>query len=842
MPLATPTRPDIKQTGVPELLAPAGDWDSLRAAVANGADAVYFGLDQFNARHRATNFRLDELPELMTYLHARNVKGFLAFNTLIFSDELAEAADYLKQVAEAGVDAVIVQDLGVARLIAAMAPGLAIHGSTQMTLTEPRGIDFVHKLGVGRVVLARELSVGDIAKIAPVATAELEVFVHGALCVAYSGQCLTSESLGGRSANRGQCAQACRLPYQLLVDGKPRDMGDKAYLLSPQDLAAHSLVDDLARLGVSCFKIEGRLKSAHYVAATAQVYRRAIDAYRDGKQFRATEAELGDLQQTFSRGFSHGFLDGVDHQALVQGRFPKSRGRRVGTVVRASPEGVVIRLEERNVLLNPGDGIVFDEGHPEQDEQGGRVMNVDQSGRAEEGLVRITFWRGDLNIAAVPPGSIVWKTDDPAVRKRLEHSFSRDVIAKRIPLAAQVIAHAGKPLTVVVSAEGMEFSAVADQPLAVAIKRPADEEQLRTQFDRLGDTPYELGEFSCDLAGRPMVPASLLNTVRRDAVAGLIAQRVPDEGAARVDVRALERMRGDAAKASVPAAVTTPHLHVLTRTMGQLEAVLAHFASAAEKPLVYADFEDVRQYKQAVALSESAGQQLAVATLRVVKPGEEGFLQQVLDCGPKALLVRSLAGLCFYKEKAPELPMYGDYSMNVSNELTAHLLHQAGCQRLVASYDLSWKQMAAMFGRFPPSLFEVVVHQHMPMFHMEHCVFAHTLSNGKDYRDCGRPCESHKVDLVDRMGQPHPLLPDVGCRNTLFNSQAQSATDYVPSMLELGIRHFRVELLRHKAADVGPLLRQYESVLAGQSQAREVMRSLRVINQLGVTRGTLERE
>src|SRR5262245_49401566 len=244
-------------------MSPAGDFDAMRAAVANGADAVYFGLDNFNARHRAANFTLEQLPEIMQYLHSHNVKGFLTFNTLIFSDELGETVDYIRQIAAAGVDAVIVQDLGLAKLIHTLSPGLPIHGSTQMTLTEPRGIEFVRQFGVSRVVLARELAIEDIRRIKSETTMDLEVFMHGALCVAYSGQCLTSEALGGRSANRGQCAQACRLPYDLIVDGIPKDLGDKAYLLSPQDLAAYDLVDELSHLGVACLKIEGRLKSPH---------------------------------------------------------------------------------------------------------------------------------------------------------------------------------------------------------------------------------------------------------------------------------------------------------------------------------------------------------------------------------------------------------------------------------------------------------------------------------------------------------------------------------------------------------------------------------------------------
>ncbi len=318
----------------PELLAPAGDWEAMRAAVANGADAVYFGLSNFNARARAANFDPDELPAVMRFLHARNVNGFVTLNTLIFSDELPAVAEFVKSCAECGVDAVIVQDLGLVRLIRRMAPTLHVHASTQMTLTEPRGIAFVRELGVERVVLARELSLDDIRKVTANTAMPVEVFVHGALCVAYSGQCLTSEALGGRSANRGQCAQACRLPYEMIVDGTARDLGDRAYLLSPQDLAAYDHIEPLIDAGVISFKIEGRLKGGPYVASTTQTYRKAIDAATEEQDFHLTRREELDLAQTFSRGLTPGFLEGNNHQKLVRGRFPKSRGIRIGKVAR----------------------------------------------------------------------------------------------------------------------------------------------------------------------------------------------------------------------------------------------------------------------------------------------------------------------------------------------------------------------------------------------------------------------------------------------------------------------------------------------------------------------------
>src|SRR5262245_6225772 len=343
----------------PELLAPAGDWEAMRAAVVNGADAVYFGLSNFNARARATNFTLEELPGVMKFLHARNVRGFVTLNILLFSDELPEVAEFVKAVAPAGTHSFIVQDFCVLQLTKRIAPTLPVHASTQMTLTEPRGIDFVTKLCVERVVLARELSLSDIQKVTANTGTPVEVFVHGALCVAYSGQCLTSEALGGRSANRGQCAQACRLPYEMIVDGSPRDLGDRAYLLSPQDLAAFDLIDPLIDAGVISFKIEGRLKGGPYVAATTQTYRTAIDAKLAGRDFELPRRAELDLAQTFSRGFTPGFLAGVNHQKLVRGRFPKSRGVRLGSVVGVGRGGVRVELAEPfDDLVKPGDGVV----------------------------------------------------------------------------------------------------------------------------------------------------------------------------------------------------------------------------------------------------------------------------------------------------------------------------------------------------------------------------------------------------------------------------------------------------------------------------------------------------
>jgi len=816
----------------PELLAPAGDWDALKAAVANGADAVYFGLETFNARFRAHNFTTEELPDVMDYLHRHNVKGFLTFNTLVFSDELPDALDYIHAMAGAGVDAVIVQDLGIARLIHQIAPTLPIHGSTQMTLTEPRGIEFVRKLGVCRVVLARELSIDDIQKITAGTDMPVEVFIHGALCVAYSGQCLTSESLGGRSANRGHCAQACRLPYDLIVDGQKRDMGDVNYLVSPQDLAAYDMVSKLVDIGVVSFKIEGRLKTAHYVAATSQTYRAAIDAAIANRPFKITPEQRGDLEQVFSRGLATGFLAGVNHQKLVPGRFPKSRGRRFGTVIGRTGNGLIIE-PDNNVELKTGDGVVFDESHPERDELGGRIYAIKPQSK---GRLLIELGR-DLPIMNVAIGAIVWKTDDPVVRKRLEQSFARDRVVHRTPVNMTVVARTGQPLRLTITDGQHDAYAESEIKLAKADQYPATERLLRDQLGMLLSTPFELRNLDCTIEQDPITPKPVLADVRKRAVEQLIERRKRSHA---IDVGATHASPDQVgARASGDACVAPTLLHVMARTVEQVEALLA----LDEKPAsIYCDFEDVRRYKIAVDLCRMANMPIAVATMRILKPGEDGWLKHILDCNPDQVLVRNLASIHYFQTNAPHLPLIGDYSLNVANHLTADVFRETGLLRVVPSYDLNWKQMSAMLGSFDPAFFECVIHQHMPMFHMEHCVFAHTLSNGKDYRDCGRPCETHQVDLRDRMGQPHPLIPDAGCRNTLYNAAAQSGAEYAPKMRDLGITHYRVELLREKSADVAPLVQKYQDILANRVEARVAVKSLRVLNQLGVTRGTLDRE
>ena len=323
----------------PEIMSPAGYWPQLRAAIEAGADAVYFGLKHFSARAKV-GFSLAELPEVMRTLHGRGVRGYVTFNTLIFEHEIEEAARTIASIAEAGADAMIVQDYGILRLARQIVPGMELHASTQMSITDADGVRFAQAAGVDRVTLARELSLEEVRAIVEETGCDIEIFVHGALCVAYSGQCFSSEAWGGRSANRGQCAQACRLPYQMMVDGRVRPLADARYLLSPGDLYALEQVPEIVDIGVAALKIEGRYKDAEYVALTTRAYREAVDDAWAGRP--VTSEHKAELEQVYSRGLGPFFMTGTNHQAVVNGRAPRHRGVRVGRVSRVETDGVVI--------------------------------------------------------------------------------------------------------------------------------------------------------------------------------------------------------------------------------------------------------------------------------------------------------------------------------------------------------------------------------------------------------------------------------------------------------------------------------------------------------------------
>jgi U32 family peptidase len=813
--------PTFRET--PELLAPAGDWDCLRAAVANGADAVYFGLPRFNARLRAHNFTEAELPEVVAFCHRHGAKAYVAFNTLVFTSELDDAETYLRILNRAGVDALIVQDVGLVRLAREIVPELPIHASTQMTVTSPEGAAFASELGVERVVLARELSLRELEKFRATEpdAMPLEVFVHGALCVAYSGQCLTSESLGQRSANRGECAQACRMPYELIVDGVLRDLGDKRYLLSPQDLAAVEQIPDLLTRGVMSFKIEGRLKAPEYVAAVCQVYRRALDAALANREHTVQPDERYRLEMTFSRGLFTGWMHGVDHQQLVPARSGKKRGPFVGRIEKVGTDFVEVRSK---VPLKAGDGVVFDTGGDTNAEQGGRLWQVNGN--------RLFFETGRINFSKLQRGDRIWKTDDPELDKQLRQSFTGRIEPRhREVITLAVRGQSGTPLTVeAIRANGTRPSVISAMPLQPARTAPLGEEKLREHLGRFGEHPYSLGELRNELVGEVILPISELNRLRRELAFALDAagQRQRTESS-----RHWREVFGEQRHTAFTTADL--QLSVLCRSEESLDAALAERVQT-----IYVDFEDIRRYSDAVARvrDSKTGAQVVLATPRIQKAGEQGFFRLIENAKPDGVLIRNLGAIDYFAHHTG-LPRIGDFSLNVANPLTAQYLISKGLEHVTISYDLTAEQVLNLLNVAEPEWFELTIHQHMPMFHMEHCVFAAFLSKGSSFLDCGRPCDRHRVHLRDRIGMEHPLRADVGCRNTLFNAVPQTGAGYFASFVGAGLRRFRVELLEEDRSESQKVLRAYQALLKGDQGGADLWRALKAQSQLGVTRGTL---
>jgi putative protease len=934
---------------VPELLAPAGDWDCARAAVENGADAIYFGLENFNARMRAQNFTSADLPALVDYLHRRGVRGYVSFNTLVFPDELAEAERSLRTIIAAGVDAALVQDVGICRLIRQLSPDFPIHASTQMTITSPAGVEFARELGCQLVVLARECSLKEISTITNAecrvpkkggnegthsdfelrtSNFPLEVFIHGALCVAYSGQCLTSEALGGRSANRGVCAQACRMPYELIADGKPVPLGDRRYLLSPQDLVGIDVLPELIRLGVASLKIEGRLKAPEYVANITRVYRQAIDRIvaemaphavgtrstasatskanaavpRGGTSPAAADAPAKDLARTllgasrydlemaFSRGLYAGWFGGINNQELVHGRFGKKRGVFLGEVSRVGRDDVSLKLEGP---LKPGDGVVFDAGRPDLEEEGGRVYEI-RSPKSEDrrkpearnpkSEVRrttetlLTFGQGDIDFRRIHVGDKVWKTSDPELERRLRRSYEGDRPGFLRPLDLAVHGRAGDALTLIAHDEfGHVATVTSAMPLAVATKQPLTEARLREQLGRLGGTAFRLGALKVELDGDVMLPVSELNRLRREAVSHIDALRAQPKrwtlfergtgnaecGTGNVECGTLsaecETRIGRQEATAGQAKPGEPELVVLVRSLAQMDAALRCGVRT-----LYCELEDPKRYREAVQCfrewqkaapsadpvpgpgapasdirhpasgTRPPPSAIWVAPPRITKPGEEWILEQVRSAGADGYLVRNFDHLTFFTGAR----RVGDYSLNIANAPAAdYFMCRVGLECVTASYDLNHAQLVDLLRSAPPDWFEITIHQHVPLFHMEHCVFCAFLSSGTDYRNCGRPCDRRDVQLRDRVGAAHPVKADAGCRNTIFNALAQTGAEHVARFIAAGARRFRIEFLNESPEQVGLTIRRYRQLLRGEITGAELWRELKLSNQLGVTRG-----
>lgn len=821
----------------PEVMSPAGYWPQLEAAIEAGADAIYFGLKHFTARAKV-GFSQDELPSVMRTLHQRGVKGYVTFNTLAFDSELNEAGEALYDIANAGADAIIVQDVGIAQLSRRVAPELEVHGSTQMSITSAEGVELARRFGVSRVVLARELSLDDVRTIRTQTDCELELFVHGALCVSYSGQCFSSEAWGGRSANRGQCAQACRLPYELIVDDTLRPVGDARYLLSPGDLYALHQIPEIVQCGVSALKIEGRYKDPNYVALTTRAYRTAVDAAWAGRASDISSLEELQLEQAYSRGLGPFFIGGTNHQTVVKGRSPRHRGVLMGRVRHIQDDHIVITPEPTSAAapIKAGDGVVFDAADwrsPEIAEEGGRVF---QAQPLRNGQVDLMFGRGSIDLTRIRVGDLIWRTHDPALDAAARPYTQANAPVHKQPVRVQVTAVEGTCLILqwtVVDHPQFSVTVQSDEPLGTARNQTLTDTFAREQLGRLGGTAYELTELTMEVEGRPFIPSSLLNQLRREAVEALAElQGASGRITAYAPGPAVATLLSDLGEPSRPVQEGQPQLHLLVRTPEQLDAAITLRPAS-----ITLDYLDLYGLRPAVEQVQAEGLIARVASPRILKPSEQRLIRFLLKLGCP-IVVRS-GGLLAALQEFEHPQLIGDFSLNIANAISAGTFLQLGIERFTPTHDLNAAQIAALARGVGADTLEVIAYQHLPVFHTEHCVFCRFLSTGTSYRDCGHPCETHRVALRDQNGREHPVMADVGCRNTVFGAEAQEGSRFLDGWREVGIQHYRLEFVHETSEQVAAITRAWMATLAGDISSQRLGRQLQYLAPQRTTEGSL---
>ena len=805
-----------------ELLAPAGSREALVAAVENGANAIYLAGNAFGARAYASNFDREALREAIHFAHLRKVAIHVTVNTIVADEEMGPLRDYLRFLYEAGADAVLVQDLGVARGAHETVPDLPLHASTQMSVSSLEGVRALAELGFTRVVLARELSLKEIRHICAHASVEIETFMHGALCVCYSGQCLMSSMIGGRSGNRGRCAQPCRLPYTL-VDEKGQDvLGDTAgsYLLSPRALSTIDVIPDLIEAGVSSLKIEGRMKRPEYVATVVRTYREAIDTYYAGKGYAVTQEERDDLAQIFNRDFTTAYLEGRPGKAMMSDRRPNNRGLLIGRVTAYDWDRriVTVKLSGR---LGLGDQVDF------WVKVGGRVTATisaltDAKGRAvEEGQA------GDTVSFAIPSAvrdhDRVFKVYDARLMERAKETYASGAPVRRIPVAIEVRAAIGEPLTVTLcDAEGHRGEGRTDFIGEPARKRPLSEETVRKQVSRLGTSVYEMKSLHCDIAGEVMVPMSEINEARRKAVEALDALRLKEIEARehRPEPKFTDRIARPTPKKA--------HFLVAGDTLGKAEAALA---AGADGILFGGESYEHRviapeEYERAWQMAREAGARIDFNTPRIVHDGQQKHVARLLDAfaafPPDAVHVHNIAMLALVR-RLTDFAIHADYSLISYNKQTLAFLKDYGASGATLSPELTAKEIRQLAKESPLPL-TCIVHGRLELMVSNYCVTGSFLG-GCGEGPCTQPCTRGHFALKDRKDALFPLAMDQFCHMHVLNSKVLSMMLHAMKFRAAGIETMQIEAKAMGEKEIAAIVKAYRKAMAFPEEPAEAQLS-----------------
>jgi len=787
------------QRPVPELLAPAGSLDAVRAAVANGANAVYLGVEKFNARDEGAQLTYDDLAQACRLAHERGVRIYLTFNILLKPAELRDALLHLGECIDRGIDAALVQDLGTIRLIQKIYPKLEIHGSTQITVHDASGAQLLKDMGVARVVLARENTLEDIGAIRmAVPELGLETFVHGALCIAYSGQCFMSGMISERSANRGACAQSCRKDY-VLTDAANGAELDRGYLISAKDLGAWEHLAAIADAGIGCLKVEGRKKKPEYVATVTKSYRSFLDNLANGLFQPPQPEETQPLVQIFSRGFTGGMYGGREGRDYVTRTHPDNRGAVLGKVIGRDGAELLIAVAPP---VSAGDGLGFE--HPDGASRGNMGFAVTRVRTVHEGDGRVT-----QAIAAtedVPVGWVVVRSMQASLLQHARDSFANVASSKpgsRVQLHVRATGSEGTPLTLAWSGNGEIVTVTSKIALGRANKHPLDRARLREQLGRLGETPFTLGKLDVTQLGEDLfLPMSVLNDLRQEAVALLMAKGERTSGQ-KITSRqlAIEEALADQGpplrSAGTPPSATVAggpdSAVVLTAEVWRLDdARAAAAAGANEVSLDLFLRHPTPPVSRVRALIEELGREGVTVRLRtptIVRPDERKVVDKWLALGTPIVsghvgLVAELAGR--------GRDVVADYAVNCFNQFTAAELFRLGAKRIVLSVELTGDEMAQVSAPWHGQGFEVFVYGRPEGMTIEHCVLSAAFD--REPYTCRDLCvQKHtNVELTDPAGYVFPVATDSACRNRLLHSRPVNGAGYLPALWRSGLKNYRL--------------------------------------------------
>ena len=785
-----------------ELLAPAGTMENFMAALESGADAIYLGGKVFNARAHAANFGIDELREAVRLAHILDVSVYVTVNILIGDTELKDLEQYIKDLDSIGVDAIIVQDLAVAEIAKRVAPNIHLHGSTQMTAATLDAVRFYESLGFTRVVLARELSLKEIQHICKHCKAEIEVFVHGALCVCYSGQCLMSSFIGGRSGNRGACAQPCRLPYELL-DSKGESVLPKheAYLLSPKDLNYSEHMNELVAAGVTSFKVEGRMKKVSYVRQVIGTYREILD------EASIHENQRKALASGFNRGFSTAYLEDTVGRQMMTVVAPNHQGKPIGESYTKKGE-VYLSLTEPieqgslvKILQSNGSVTYYT-----VDDEWTCVSDTLYKGRPAEGLAV-----GQLYLASTPKNT----------KSRGLQEFTRKYDMS-VYLSIGSNGETNYTELTAILDSGLSVTVTNEYVPAIANKVPTSLEKVTEQLGRLGNTLFRLSYV--DIPDGPyMWPASVLNALRRDAVTALetalITHHVESWQALQVtgdvdyDFKAQHELSYD----------TCP---MISARVDEIEGVKAAIAGGAQKIVFGGDRLSrtpyaLSVYDEVARLCAQSDVICTFATPRVVKDDEvEAYkhtLEAIVQAHPDSISIHVPQALLWLRELGYTGAIEADTGLNIFNTPTLHFWEQLHISCVNPSQELTLKQITeiAKHSHIP---IETMVHGYTEMMISEYCAIASFVGTGSKV-NCPMPCVKESYSLKDRKGEIFPIRTDPYCRMHIMNSHEMDMRAYVPMLLQKGISILRVDGRHMKPSYVKDIVSRYVGIATGTMEA-----------------------